>query len=134
MAKETLLKEKNLEIVYDSDSQIMYCNWIGFQNKEKIMSSGEQILQQLKKKNCSKVLNDNTDVTGPWQDAAEWTAKEWFPRMEQAGLKQFAWVFSANIFAELSAKKAKPDSDIVTTFNSRYDADQWLKSAEPAML
>ncbi|UII23298.1 hypothetical protein [Fulvivirga ligni] len=132
MDREILLKQSNLEVSYDKDEQILYCVWLGFQNKEKIMNSGEKILELLKSKRCAKVLNDNTSVSGPWQDAAEWTAKNWFPRMESAGLKHFAWVFSPNIFAELSAQKAKPDSDVVTTFHSVYDAEQWLKSKEVA--
>ncbi|UII27313.1 hypothetical protein LVD15_02470 [Fulvivirga maritima] len=130
MDREILLKQSNLEVSFDKTNKIMYCTWLGFQNKEKIMTSGEKIIELLKSKKCGKVLNDNTSVSGPWQDAAEWTAKNWFPRMEEAGLKYFAWVFSPNIFAELSAQKAKPDSEVVTTFHSVYDAEQWLKSNE----
>lgn len=124
-----LLKEKNLEVSYDAATNILFCRWIGFQNKEKIIASGTKILELFKQKtNCSKILNDNREVTGPWQDAAEWTAKEWFPAMEKAGLKHFAWIFSDNIFAELSAKSAQPNSDIVTTFKSYNEALEWLKS------
>ncbi len=71
-------------------------------------------------------MNDNTQVTGPWQEAAEWTAKEWFPAMINAGLRHFAWIFSTNIFSELSAKKAMPASDIVKSFNSAKEAKEWL--------
>ena len=126
---ESIHKEENLEISYDTSTEILFCRWKGFQNKEKIMKSGNTILDVFKKKtNCSKIFNDNTEVTGPWQDAAEWTATEWFPAMEKAGLKHFAWVFSPNIFAELSAQKAQPNSDIVRTFKSREEAHEWLKS------
>ncbi|ELR73057.1 hypothetical protein C900_00137 [Fulvivirga imtechensis AK7] len=126
---KSLLREKNLEVTYDPDTNILFCRWIGFQNKEKIMTSGKKILELFKQqKNCAKILNDNREVTGPWQDAAEWTAKEWFPQMEKAGLKHFAWIFSDNIFAELSAKSAQPSSDIVTTFKSFNEAVEWLNS------
>ncbi|UII30436.1 hypothetical protein LVD17_19270 [Fulvivirga ulvae] len=129
MKGETLLKEKNLEVTYDTATHILFCRWIGFQNRDKIIAGGNKILELFKKKNnCSKILNDNTEVTGPWQDAAEWTVTQWFPQMEKAGLKYFAWIFSENIFAQLSAKNAMPDSDIVTTFNSANEALEWLKS------
>ena len=123
---ESLFKAKNIEITYDAANKYMYCNWIGFQNKQSIMASGAIILDLLKKKGTAKVLNDNTQVTGPWQEAAEWTATVWFPDMIKAGLRHFAWVFSQNIFAELSAKKAMPANEIVKSFNGLEEARQWL--------
>ena len=125
---ELLSVEKNLEIGYNTEYHYLHCNWIGFQNKEMIMKSGEKILECLTIKETSKVLNDNTQVTGPWHEAAAWTANVWFPRMESAGLKYFAWIFSPNIFAELSAKKAMPASNVVKSFAGIAPAKEWLKS------
>ena len=123
---EPLFKAKNIEISYDPTNRYIYCNWIGYQNKESIMTSGAIILDLLKQKRVSKVLNDNTLVTGPWRDAAEWTATVWFPAMIKAGLKNFAWIFSKNLFSELSAKMAMPESDVVKSFNGLEEARQWL--------
>jgi len=131
---ESLLKAKNIEISYDPTHQYLYCNWIGFQNKKSIMDTGEIILDLLKKKRASKVLNDNTRVTGPWQEAAEWTSTVWFPDMIKAGLKHFAWIFSQNIFAELSAKKAMPANNIIKSFNSLEEARQWLIKAKTEVI
>lgn len=123
---EILSVEKNLEIGYNTAHHYIHCNWIGFQNKDSIMKSGEKILELLTKKKCNKVLNDNTRVTGPWQEAAEWTASNWFPRMEAAGLKHFSWIFSPNIFAELSAIKATPKTGVVSSFSDYDEAEKWL--------
>jgi hypothetical protein len=130
---ESLLKAKNIEITYDPTHRYLYCNWIGFQNKQSIMNTGAIILDFLKQKNVAKVLNDNTLVTGPWQEAAEWTVTVWFPDMIKAGLKHFAWIFSDNIFAELSAKKAMPANDIVKSFNGKDEARQWLIQAKASV-
>ena len=130
MGIEILSIEKNLEIGFNNKLNYIHCNWIGFQNKESIMKSGEKILELLEKKKCSKLLNDNTLVTGPWQEAAEWTVTNWFPRMEAAGLKHFAWIFSPNIFAELSAKKAMPKTGVVSSFNDFDDAEKWLATQD----
>jgi hypothetical protein len=123
---EILHQSKNLEIKFDPSDKVLVCNWIGFQNKDMIMKSGAVILDLLKKHDVAKVINDNTHVTGTWQDASEWTAKEWFPAMVKAGLKHFAWIFSPNIFAELSAKKAMPSSDVVKSFGSFDEAKKWV--------
>lgn len=127
---EVLVSEKSIEISYDRENGYLYCNWIGFQNKDSIMKSGEKILDCLMRKKATKVLNDNTLVTGPWHEAAEWTVTNWFPRMEKAGLKHFAWIFSANIFAELSAKKAMPASEVVRSFAGIKPAKDWLISVK----
>lgn len=123
---QSLFKAKNIEISYDPQNKYLYCNWLGFQNKESIVKSGGIILDLLKQKEVSKVLNDNSQVTGPWQEAADWTASVWFPQMIEGGLQHFAWIFSPNIFSELSAKKAMPSSGIVKSFNSYNDALSWL--------
>jgi hypothetical protein len=125
---EMLHTERNIEIAYDRENGLLHCNWIGFQNKESIMKSGEKILECLMRKKVNKVLNDNTLVTGPWHEAAEWTVTNWFPRMEKAGLQHFAWIFSNNIFAELSAKKAMPSSKVVRSFADIKPAKDWLTS------
>jgi hypothetical protein len=127
---ESLFIEKNLEIRYDPVHKILHCNWIGFQTKELILECGSIMLRLLKEKQCKKVLNDNTLVTGPWQEAADWTSMVWFPSMIEAGLQQFAWIFSPNIFAELSAIKAMPASDVVKSFNNRDEALEWLVQQE----
>ncbi len=123
---EPLYVEKNLEISYDPVHKFLYCNWIGFQNKELIIACGAVMLRLLKEKKCSKILNDNRSVTGPWQEAADWTSGVWFPSMIDAGLKHFAWIFSPNIFAELSAIKAMPASDVVKSFSDYDEARKWL--------
>jgi hypothetical protein len=117
---------KNLEISYDPENRFMYCNWIGFQNEESIMSSGAVILALFAKMGISKVLNDNTLVTGPWQNAAGWTSREWFPEMIRLGLKHFAWIFPPNDYATLSAEKAMRHSTVVKAFSSYDEALQWL--------
>ncbi|MEO1051551.1 MAG: hypothetical protein AAFX87_13050 [Bacteroidota bacterium] len=131
MSKEVLLKQSNLEVEYDQENKLMYLNWVGFQNKEMIMESGGKILELFSSKSdCSRVLNDNRLVEGPWQDAAEWTQTVWFPQMMEAGLKYFAWIFSPNIFAELSAKQAMPEADGIKAFEGISPAKEWLLDTE----
>jgi hypothetical protein len=123
---ESLFKAKNIEISHDPHHQFMYCNWMGFQNKESIMKSGDIILSLFREQGYSKLLNDNTLVTGPWQESAEWTSTVWFPDMIRVGLKHFAWIVSPNLFADLSAQKAMPAPGVVKVFNTYAEAYTWL--------
>lgn len=127
---EMLVKEKFIEISFEPDGNYLYSNWLGFQNEESVKKGCEIMLEQLKKMHVRKVLNDNTKVTGPWQSASEWVGTVWFPQMEKAGLMHFSWVFSPNIFAELSAKKAMPASGIVKSFSGLREAKQWITSPD----
>ncbi|MBT1690490.1 hypothetical protein [Dawidia soli] len=90
------------------------------------MRSGAIILDLQAQHVFQNILNDNTQVVGPWHLAARWTADEWFPAMVGAGLSQFAWILSPDIFAEASAKRALPTGDLVTTFKSYEEAFAWL--------
>ncbi|TRX48202.1 hypothetical protein FNH22_29555 [Fulvivirga sp. M361] len=131
MGKVTLLKEKHIEILYDEEKHIMYDHWIGFQTVENVMDGCEKILKLFKERpQCNNVLNDNSEVTGPWQGATEWVSSVWFPKMMDEGLKNFAWVLSSNIFAELSAKNVSSDGDIIQYFNDYKQAEKFLQAKE----
>lgn len=89
------------------------------------------MLHCLKLYHCRMVLNDNTHVTSIWDDASEWVAVDWFPRMHKAGCRLFAWVYSPNLYSKLSADKTLGygvRSVIATTFDSRNTALAWMRA------
>ena len=56
--------------------------------------------------------------------------KVWFPMMIEAGLQDFAWIFSRSIFAQLAAQKSFDVSDGKANVRFFYDmeeAKRWLK-------
>lgn len=126
MELELLYTATNIEISHDPQTNILFCNWIGLQDVDGLKKSGQIILDTLKKKKCSKVLNDNTNVIGPWYHSVDWTSSTWFPEMIDAGLKQFAWVCSKDIFSQLSAKRAIPEGNVVKAFHKYAEALEWL--------
>ncbi len=123
---------KNIDIEFNEQEKFMYVNWKGFQTVENVKFGCEKILDFLKQKKVSRVINDNRLVTGPWQGAAEWTAKEWFPRMFAAGLTHFAWVQSASVFSQLSTDKTLSETDGswktqgIRTFDDLEQARRWV--------
>ena len=127
---ESMFTSRNLDIYYDNTNKFIYSDWKGFQNVENVKAGCEQILLELKKKSASKVFNDNSKVTGPFQGATEWLANDWFPRMFEAQMKYFAWVLSPNVFSQLSAEstvKKLDTGEIIQTFESFQKAEQWIK-------
>jgi signal transduction histidine kinase len=129
--EEGYYASEHVTIVTDYENQWLDVDWKGFQNPQSIKQEGYKYLEIFKKSGFNKVLNDNTHVMGTWSDAAEWVGEEWFPMMEAAGLKYFAWIYSQSTFSQLSADKS---IDVlkagVTTrlFNNKTEAINWLKS------
>lgn len=121
--------DSNITITADTKNQWLYVDWKGFQDKESVKHGCLKMLDMLKAAGVSKVLNDNTNVLGTWSDAAEWVGKEWFPMMETAGLKYFAWIYSPSTFSQLSADKSVDVLEAgVTTrlFSNKTDGMAWL--------
>lgn len=123
---EEILIKSNIAVLHHISKNYLYLEWIGFQQETDIYESGKEILEIFRNMECSKVLNDNRRVIEPWNKASEWTQNYWFPEMIKAGLEQFAWIFPDNIFAEISAQKAMPDTDLIRKFSSYEEAETWL--------
>jgi PAS domain S-box-containing protein len=105
-------------------------DWTGFQTVDSVKAGGMQIMKMLKANGFHKVVNDNTNVLGTWSEAADWAGQEWFPMMEQAGLKYFAWVYSTSAFSRLSAEKAvdvKAGDVVIQFFTDTESARDWLE-------
>jgi len=129
---ELLLNTRKIAVEFYPEENYFYFNWKGFHNKASIIETGKEVLEIFKTRKCPNILNDNSKVKGPWNEAAEWTTTEWFPAMEKSGMKNFAWIFSQDIFAELSAKQAMPASESVKSFNNLDSAKEWLKERNGA--
>lgn len=122
-------EDATITISYNEAKARLDVDWTGFQDIDSVQSGGAHMLRMLKHNKVEKVLNDNTHVLGNWSEAADWAGKEWFPAMEQAGLRYFAWISSPSAFSRLSAEKSvnvKEGNVVTEFFTSINDADEWL--------
>jgi len=104
-------------------------DWTGFQNLESIQQGCHHMLNMMVKNNVYKVLNNNIHVLGNWSEAIDWVAQEWFPAMQKAGLRYFAWVNSPSVFNQLSARKsvnALPHKMTINFFTEVISAEAWI--------
>ncbi len=127
---KTYYSDRHVKIKYEEAEKYLEADWTGFQNLQSVQKGCMIMLDLLKKNKCSKVLNDNTHVLGNWSEAADWGGKIWFPQMQQAGLKYFAWIYSQSTFSKLSAHKSLDvmAGNITTQFFSEVmEAKEWLK-------
>ncbi len=135
MKQNYIYEEEHLTVSYDEDNGWLYNNWIGFQSDVLIKKGGEAILNALKSKKCSRVLNDNREVTGAWPGSVEWASKEWTPKMIEAGLEYFAWIYPEKMISQMSAtrmvKQTKDEEmEKFQFFSNLEEAMNWLKKVE----
>ncbi len=128
---QTYYSDSQITIQYNAEMKSLDVDWIGFQNYDSVKKGCLIMLDLLKKNNCAKVLNDNTNVLGNWSEAADWGGTVWFPEMQRAGLQFFAWIYSASTFSKLAAHKSLDVmlGNITTQFFTDIeDAKVWLKT------
>ncbi|ALI99287.1 hypothetical protein [Rufibacter tibetensis] len=129
MHGKLLTNEPHITIQCDVVNDTLYAQWLGEQTEATVLDGCEKILKFMIIYRCTKLLNDNTHVTGMWSDAAEWVALDWIPRMTKAGCKFLAHVYSPDVYARLSADKAIEygvKEMMVATFKGREAAEEWL--------
>ena len=128
---ERYYKDAHITIFEAKDDDWLEVDWTGYQTVEAVKSGGMKMITMLEASRFHKVMNDNTNVMGTWSEAADWAGQEWFPMMEAAGLRYFAWVYSQSAFSRLSAEKAvdvKVGNAIVQFFTDTASARAWLRN------
>ena len=125
-----LFYEDYITIEYNDQYDWIYADWKGYQTENSVKNGCEKVLESLKAFHCSKVLNDNTRVIGIWTPASVWVGSNWLPRMKDAGLKYFAWIYSQSVMSRVSTDESIRNTDIpdiVQTFEDIGMAKKWLR-------
>lgn len=124
----TYYKSNFISVQYNAANHWLEVDWLGYQNFDSVKQGCLIMLDLLKKNNCTQVLNDNTHVAGNWSEASDWVAEVWFPAMQIAGLRQFAWIYSPSTFSRLAANKSVEENNNGFTcfFSNKPEAMQWL--------
>jgi len=124
------LGEVYFSSVYDEENDWIYNDWIGDVTVEEVIEACKVSIDHLEAHKPSKVLNDNSKLSGSWDEANDWIAQNWMPRALAAGLKKFAHIISPDVFGALSAEElvTRVSDFEMRIFNNRAEAEAWLKS------
>jgi nitrogen-specific signal transduction histidine kinase len=118
-----------IRLSYHTQGAFIEAVWKGVQTYESIAMGGKLMIDLVKNTNAAKVLNDNSLVVGNWADVSNEGRDIWFPALEQAGVRRFAWVQSAGAFSRLAAKHSVNTAVgmiELAFFDSRDEAHTWL--------
>ena len=130
MALQTLYNAPTLTLSYDHANDWLYLDWHGALDDESVVAGALKLLELLKQEQCSKVLNDNTRITGLLADAAKWGSDVFLPMLYEAGCRSFAWVYSPERYSQLSAQLAMEQTAAgiaIMPFQNRDTAAEWLQ-------
>lgn len=133
------LKADNGQVFYTLEylpkEAVYYSRWFGsYLPVEYIKQAALLYLEEIKKNPCPRLLNDNREVEGVWDEANQWLAEEWIPAALAAGLKKFAHIYSPDLYAQLSADfladnvEKTPGAFEIRLFDSYDTALEWLVS------
>lgn len=131
MAHRILYDVPTLTITYNYVDDWLYLDWHGKLDDDTIMTGALKLLELLQQERCTKVLNDNTHVSGLWADAAQWGSNVFFPQLYAAGCRYFSWVHSPERYSQLSAELAVQQTSagiIFMAFRDLATAAEWLRS------
>ncbi|WP_192823623.1 STAS/SEC14 domain-containing protein [Rufibacter sp. LB8] len=125
-----------LSIEYDAQTHTVTNNWVGYQTFESVVAGANECAQVLGQFNCPKLLNDNRQVSGPWNHAVEWIATDWTPRAIANGLRCFAHVVHPDSLAGISSEEMQQSVSgfQMQIFGEIEEARKWLQVSAAAQM
>lgn len=126
---EVFYEEEDVTVYWDAGHGRVHVDWRNIPTDRTVHRGCEEMLVLLRQRGCHHVLNDNSNVVGPWNSSAQWVAEEWFPRMLAAGLTKFAWIQSPNSLSKFAARQStahNQDTGVIRLFENAQAAGAWL--------
>lgn len=121
-------------IEYLESNHILYASWFGYYLPVELVQQGALlVLDKIQEFKVSLLLNDNSKLVYPWDDANAWIEEVWIPKAISFGLKKFAHIISHDLFTKVSAefmednsKKVESNVFQIQLFESQEIALYWL--------
>lgn len=85
---------------YDEQQQWLRATWQGYVTPADGERGAGELLHLLGATHVPFLLNDNSQVAGPWFDSVDWLREVWGPQAQRLGLRFVAHVFQPHTEAE----------------------------------
>lgn len=132
MAIDLLTETSSLSISYDRANQWLYLDWCGDLTLQAVQQSCQLVAKCFLAQKCTRILNDNTNVTSITSDVGIWLATDYLPYIEAAGVEYMAWVHSSSIDTQACTDVAlyNISTPVVALFNDLASAYSWLRAVK----
>jgi hypothetical protein len=111
---------------------IFFHGWIGFRTNEQFKAvQDDHVLKLFQQFNCRNALVECTKMSGSFDEANDWLAGYYMPKLISAGLRNVAIVLPQNIFAQMAVEEwdKKVGGFTSRNFGTLNNAINWLKTA-----
>lgn len=119
------------QLVYDEAAQWLRATWCGYIDPLEARRGAEAYLRHASQRPSPYLLNDNSQLQGPWFDSLDWLAEVWVPQAAALGLRYIAHVMQANRHSDIIPSQL-PDSVPfeLQIFRQVDEAKQWLRQCQ----
>ena len=115
-------------LTYEEAAQCLVLTWKGFVGPSMAQRGGETYLEHALAWPSPFLLNDNTQLHGPWFDGLDWLAAVWAPQAARLGLRYVAHVVQADArFDTITQQMPAPAPFELQIFQDVAEARRWLR-------
>lgn len=121
-------------LTLDPSPGCLHAAWSGYITPSDAMGGAEHYLTQAKLFHSPYLLNDNSNLRGPWFDSLVWLERSWLPRARQLGLRYVAHVVQADARADiltLTCPVPTTNALELQLFDDVASARDWLRRCQP---
>jgi hypothetical protein len=114
-------------LTYEQAQGWLRATWRGYVDPMEAMRGAEAYLCHAVRTPSAYLLNDNSQLRGPWFDSLDWLAEVWVPQAAQVGLRHVAHVLQADRHSDILPSRL-PDTlpFELQIFRDVADAQHWL--------
>jgi len=125
-------RNETYHIYYDETAGWVVMQWHGYATSEQFREGTELMLELLKKHRASKVLGDIRDMEMMGMADQHWLDNAFLPRAIAGGFRALAIIKPVHYFNKVAVEtvsyKVDKDKLAINFFDSREEAEQWLKN------
>lgn len=118
---------------YDEANQWLCATWKGFITNQDATRGATETLEVIRATHTPYLLNDNSQLVGPWFDSVEWLENVWVPQATTLGLRYVAHVMPSDANADITTVAMRHPDRIpfeLQIFHQVEEAQEWLKSCQ----
>lgn len=122
-------------LTYEESEQWLQAIWSGYVDPLEALHGAEAYLQHAVRRPCAFLLNDNSQLRGPWFESLDWLVDVWVPQAQQLGLRYVAHVVQADQHYDVLTRRLPAPTTApfeLQIFQEVDAARQWLRHVRDA--
>jgi hypothetical protein len=122
-------------LAYQEAEHWLSATWKGYVDPLEAREGALAYLRHATQHSCALLLNDNSQLQGPWLDSLDWLGDMWVPQAARMGLCYVAHIVQADRLTDtISASFPVALPFELQIFQDLADAQQWLRQCRARTL